>query len=172
MPKTDPKSQTSPLFENLNLDERQQVLELMEQKVYPQDTEILREGESTQYLWVIVSGQCEVFILRSDKSENRLAVLEPGAVFGEMSFFRQAPHSATVRCMTEVDVIRLSRERFDRLHAVCSSASCKIAANTAGVLANRLRRMDDWVRDFVEKDNGHKEEWQEFRAKLFSGWQF
>lgn len=166
----------SPLFAGMNLDERQQVLMLLEQENYPAGTEILREGESTQHLSIIVSGQCEVFILRHDKSENQLAVLDAGAVFGEMSFFHQAPHSATVRTMTPVHVMRLSRNKFDRLQEVCPSASCKIAANTAGVIANRLRRMDEWVRDFVELEHSHaqerKEEWQEFRAKLFSGWHF
>ena len=166
----------SPVFTNMTTDEREQVVTLLEPQTYQAGDVILREGDSTQLLRIIVRGRCEVFILRSDGSDNRLAVLEPGAVFGEMSFFHPAPHSATVRAATEVEVMRLSRQKFDRLHELASGAACKIAANTAGIIAERLRRMDQWVRDFVENREGKsrpvKEEWEEFRAKLYSDWQF
>jgi CRP-like cAMP-binding protein len=166
----------SPIFTSMSAAEREQVLALLETQTYQGGDTILREGESTQRLWIIVSGRCEVFILRSDRTENRLATLEPGAVFGEMSFFHPAPHSATVRAETEVEVMRLTRQKFDQLHELSPGAACKIAANTAGIIAERLRRMDKWVRDFVENREGEthpvKEEWEEFRAKLYSDWQF
>jgi CRP-like cAMP-binding protein len=170
------KTSLSPIFAGMTPDEREQVMRLLEHETYPAGNVILREGKSNQLLWIIVGGQCEVFVLRSDGTENPLAILEPGAVFGEMSFFHPAPHSATVRASTDVDVLRLSREKFDRLHDLAPGAACKIAANTAGIIADRLRRMDEWVRDFVENSQDKsprvKEEWEEFRAKLYSDWQF
>jgi CRP-like cAMP-binding protein len=95
-------------------------------------------------------------------------------VFGEMSFFDEAVHSASVRTLSEVEVMRLSRSRFDELTAVCPSAARKIAACTASILADRLRQMDDWVCRLVERPDGagHREEWQEFRKKLYSEWDF
>lgn len=176
MPNLNVKTSLSPVFADMTPDEREQVMTLLERETYPAGKIILREGDSTQLLWIIVSGRCEVFILRRDGTENRLAILEPGAVFGEMSFFHPAPHSANVRALTEVEVMRLSREKFDRLHDFAPGASCKIAANTAGIIADRLRRMDEWVRELVEnsgeKSPRVKEEWEEFRAKLYSDWQF
>ena len=36
-----------------------------------------------------------------------LAELGPGDIFGEMSFFRSAPHSASIKTMTDVEVLML-----------------------------------------------------------------
>ena len=102
-------------------------------------------------------------------------ILEPGGVFGEISFFDAAPHSASVRAMSEVEVMRLTREKYDLLCEIGMGAACKIAVSTIGVVAERLRRMDAWVRDLVEQPEvavHHKEEWKEFRAKLYADWQF
>ena len=163
-----------PIFQDMSLDERQQVLELLERETYPTGETILREGRETQILWIIVHGRCEVVKMMKDGSEQQLAVLEQGAVFGEMSFFVPAPHSASVRTLTEVEVMRLSREKFDQLEQAGATAAYKIAFNTVRVLSDRVRRMDEWNYDLVERPEAsqHREEWREFRAKLYADWQF
>jgi hypothetical protein len=42
------------------------------------------------------------------------------------------------------------------------------------VMAQRIRRMDDWICNFVERPEAadHREEWHDFRAKLYADWQF
>ena len=62
-----------------------------------------------------MQGSCEVVKKNKSKSQKQLATLEAGAVFGEMSFFAKAPHSATVRALTAVKVMRLTRENFEVL---------------------------------------------------------
>lgn len=165
----------SPIFQNLSLEDHEAVLALFEQEQYPAGETILREGLSVQILWVIVSGRCEVVKVAPEGEERILAVLEQGAVFGEMSFFHSAPHSASVRAMTDVVVLRLSRGRFEELSQRSPPTALRIAANTASVLAERLRKMDDWVYrllDSPESTARHREEWHEFRSKLYSEWDF
>ncbi|MGH9891256.1 MAG: cyclic nucleotide-binding domain-containing protein [bacterium] len=54
---------------------------------------VLREGERSGLLFIMVSGTVEVV-----KGEIRInTVCEPGAFFGEMSVLLDAPHMATVR---------------------------------------------------------------------------
>jgi len=158
----------------MSLDERDHVLTLFENESFVAGETILQEGNSTQMLWIILEGECEVIKHCGNSSERQLAVLNPGAVFGEMSFFQEAPHSATVRTLSDVDVMRLPRKKFDELRDKGSVAAYKIAASTAVMLSDRLRRMDDWTCELVEHSGVavHKEEWQEFRAKLYSDWQF
>ena len=155
-------------------DEQQPVLALMEHERYPQGETILREGRSIQILWIIVRGQCEVVKSTSNGGEQQLALLGPAAVFGEMSFFLQAKHSASIRTLSDVEVMRMSREGYDRLIEACPSAARKIASNVVGILAERIRQMDDWVCQLVERPDGvrHQKEWHEFRAKLYSAWEF
>jgi CRP-like cAMP-binding protein len=167
--------QACPLFQDMTKAELKQVLLLLEAKSYPQEAVILREGRQTQILWILAQGQCEVVKSLDHDGQQRLATLEAGAVFGEMSFFRPAPHSASVRALSPVQVFKLPREGFDELVQTGSSAAYRIAVNLNRVLAERLARMDEWICDVVEaSENGasHREEWQEFRSRLYSDWQF
>lgn len=175
MPETKTHSVECPIFADMTLDDRERVLALFEHESFPTGEEILHEGRSVQILWIIVSGRCEVRKSTSEGGKRVLAELEQGAVFGEMSFFHPAPHSASVCAVTDVEVIRLSRERFEELASHYPSAAFKIAANTAAVQAERLRRMDEWIGRLLEGPNGsprQREEWDEFRTKLYTEWDF
>ena len=164
----------SPLLKQMTSKERERFFSLIERNTYPKGETILREGRSIQMLWIIVDGQCEVLKETRNGGDQQLAVLEPGAIFGEMSFFDAAPHSASVRALTDVEVLRLSRQKFDELQKMCPEAAYRIALATAEILAARLRKMDEWICELVERPDGahHREEWREFRAKLYSDWKF
>jgi CRP/FNR family transcriptional regulator, cyclic AMP receptor protein len=175
MSTTEPNNLECPLFQEMTPEESRLILELFEHESFPQGEEILEEGLTTQMLWIIVRGQCEVGKSNGNGEHRTLAQLEQGAVFGEMSFFKAEPHSASVRALTDVKVMKLSREKFDQLREQSPIVAYKIASNTAIVLAERLRRMDDWTAELFNKPNANprqKEEWHEFRAKLYTEWEF
>ena len=120
-----------PLFASMSLDEQRHVQALFENESFAAGEVILQEGHSTQMLWIILEGECEVIKQCGNSTEQQLAVLNPGAVFGEMSFFQEAPHSATVRTLTDVEVMRLPRKKFDELRDSGSIAAYKIAGTIA-----------------------------------------
>jgi CRP/FNR family cyclic AMP-dependent transcriptional regulator len=171
---SNPSAAACPIFQGFTVEEYEQVLELLEQQSYAKGDVIIDEGKSKQDLWIVVQGSCEVVKKNKSKAEKQLATLEAGAVFGEMSFFAKAPHSATVRAQTAVKAMRLTRENYEILQTKSPSAAYKIAVSVVAVLAQRLRRMDDWICNFVERPEGadHREEWHDFRAKLYADWQF
>ena len=162
-----------PIFNGMTLDERGQVLERLEHLCFSEGETILREGKSTQYLWIIVRGRCQV-VKATNTGDRELAVLESCAIFGEMSFFNPAPHSASVRAVTNVEIMRLSRESYDELEKTGSTAAARIAVNTVKVLAERLQQMDEFTGRLVDQldISGHKKEWWDFRSKLYSEWEF
>ena len=174
MPLTEADLARCPIFQDMTAGERLAVLDLVEYETYPADSAILREGKQVQILWVILRGRCRVLKTMKAGTLQELAVLETGAIFGEMSFFNPAPHSASVIALTEVELLRLTRDRYDRLELISSRASQKIALNTVKVLADRLRKMDDWMCEIVDRPEsaGHREEWREFQKKLYSDWVF
>ena len=165
---------SSPIFQSFTPEEHEKVLTLLEQQSYSKGDVIIDEGKSKQDLWIVLKGTCQVVKKNKSKTLKQLAILEAGAVFGEMSFFQKAPHSATVRALTDVKVLRMTRENFEQLQACCISAAHKIAVSLLAVMAQRIRRMDDWICDFVERQEqpAHREEWHDFRAKLYADWQF
>lgn len=162
------------LFRGMNASERHELSTMLEGKSYAPGTTILEEGESVQFVWIILKGRCQVVKKTRSGEEKELWVLEPCGVFGEMSFFNPAPHSATVRALSEVEVVRLPREKYDQLLRGGSLAAHKLSFNTMGVLIERLRRMDEWIAERMEGDNApaHKEEWMDFQSKLYTGWTF
>lgn len=163
-----------PLFESMTPDELDAVFRLMKTEHFAAGEEILTEGLVYQSLWVIVDGRCEVVKGKSNSQANRLAVHEAGGVFGEMSFLATAPHSASVRALSDVDTMRLTREAYDQLRAECPAAADKIACSLVVILSARLRRMDEWTCGLVQNSGNerHHAEWQDFRAKLYAGLQF
>lgn len=163
------------IFQDLTAAERRQVLELSQFETFDKGEVILREGRSIQILWVVLRGQCEVVKSTRSGGEQSLAQLEPMAVFGEMSFFNPAPHSASIRAMVDVETMLMTREAYDTLMSSAPAAAYKIAFSTMKVLAERLRKMDEWTCGLVEGSGAsseHRQEWHEFRSKLYSDWQF
>src|SRR5262249_25962083 len=160
-----------PLFRGMTADERQELVGLLDGKVYPPGSLILSQGESFQHIWIVLRGRCQVVKQSRSGNEKELGTLEPFGVFGEMSFFHPAPHSASVRALTEVEVVRLPRDKYDTLLRTGSLAAYKLAFNTMGVVIERLRRSDDWIAEHMERNNtpAHKEEWMDFQSKLYTG---
>ena len=163
-----------PILRGLTESERRQVGELLERHTYSAGETILREGKATRILWIVARGQCEVVKTMKHGGEQQLAVLEAGAIFGEMSFFSPAPHSASVRALTEVEVLLLPREEYDRIEQAGAKVAYKIVLNAGKVLAERLRRMDEWTCELIDRPDvaNHRDEWREFQSKLYSEWDF
>jgi CRP-like cAMP-binding protein len=72
-----------------------------------------------------------------------------------------------------VTVLRIERGDFDELVEEGASAASKLACNVINVLAERLRRMDEWVVTLVQDDQPPEPQtgdWARFRERLLSGW--
>lgn len=159
-----------PLFAGIEEEHLARLAPLLSVVRFEAGDEILAQGANGQNLWVLLDGKCRVVARAVDDCESvELADLEPPAHFGEMSFFDDAPHSASVRAATSVELLRLRREDFDRLIESGDSAACRLAMNVLGEMADRLRRMDQWVTELVCKqhDRRRTSEWAKFRQALF-----
>ena len=163
-----------PLLYNFNETERRQMADIAVIKHFAPGEVIVRQGEDSQVLWVVIEGTCEVVKYRDHGAGESLvlAVLEPYSHFGEMSFFSPAPHSASVRARTAVMALAIDRRDYDDLIRQGVWAPYKLAYNTLQQLTDRLRRMDQWVADLAthHEPGERTPEWSTFRDKLFSGW--
>ncbi|MFK7778214.1 MAG: cyclic nucleotide-binding domain-containing protein [Gimesia sp.] len=162
------------LFQSVTPDEMEELLSFSESEDFSAGTPILDEGNSTRYLWIIQSGSCEVRKKLSNGTEQSLAQLGAFSIFGEMSFFNPAPHSASVVALTNVRTVRLPGREFDQKLKAGDSGAQKVVFNTLRVLSDRLRLMDKWTAEMVESCGSRSKyaEWHDFRSKLYSEWQF
>ena len=163
----------SPLFDLLNPTQRRELPGLMESQAYPAGATILAEGSRTGCLWVVARGMCEVVKNAEDGRTHVLAVLEAGGVFGEMAFYSTDSHAASVRCVTEVEVLKLTEARYAELERTAPAVAYGVARAIIAVLSDRLRRMDEWTGHLLGQSMPERrEEWSEFRAKLYNNWDF
>lgn len=160
------------LFDGLARTDAKRISETLTRMSFDAGSTILHEGKSIQALWIILSGDCVVTRTAADGSEMQLAELHAGDVFGEMSFVRTAPHSATIRAGSNVTVCTFTREDFLLLAHEHPASALRICSNIASVLAERLRRMDTWICDLVERPDAesHRDEWQKFRSAVYTNW--
>jgi CRP-like cAMP-binding protein len=165
-----------PLFEGFTSEEFDRLEKAAKVSTLAPGDLVLRQGERSQDLWVVLEGTCEVIFENPAAAAQEpvvLATLEAMSHFGEMSFFHDAPHSASVRAKTSVRLLRLPRAKFDELLRTHSTIAAKLSVNVVRSLAERMRRMDQWVVELKTARGQAQDvaEWAELREKLFEGWQ-
>ena len=83
---------------------------------YQNGETIFEEGEMGAEVFVLIEGRVEL-IKRGRNSSVEVAVLEPGATFGEMAALDSQPRSLTARALGDVTVEVVEQEAFlDTLH--------------------------------------------------------
>ncbi len=97
-----------PLFESLDDDALSDLTALMEWKKYGENKVVLKEGEPGTHLFIMLKGK--VGVIAEDGS--KLAEIERGAIFGEMSLLSGEPVSCSIHSLQETEVATLSIKNF------------------------------------------------------------
>ncbi len=157
-----------PFCNGMDEDERHKLLSIAEHVLFNKGQKIILQGQTEQNLWIVIEGHCQVTRRTDSRCQVNLAELEPGAHFGEMSFFRKAPSSADVIALSDMELLRISRDQYDQLCADADPVALKLTYNSLGQMAERLRKMDQWITDLIcGGDNPSASEWTTFRDLLF-----
>jgi CRP/FNR family cyclic AMP-dependent transcriptional regulator len=103
---------------------------------------LINEGDRPSGLVFLLQGRVEVFKHGPDGKRQSLASIDAPTLVGEMSLITDRPASATVLTLAECEFMLLTRTQFQRLIAGDSIPAYKLVAIIAGVLAERLRKLD------------------------------
>jgi CRP/FNR family transcriptional regulator, cyclic AMP receptor protein len=103
---------------------------------------LMNEGDRPSGLVLLLQGGVEILKHGPDGQRQALAKLQAPTLLGEMSLITDRPSSATVVAMTECELQVLTRAQFQRLIAADSIAAYKLVMTIAGVLAERLAKLD------------------------------
>lgn len=77
---------------------------------------LLQEGQRLEYLYLILAGEVEAVKSLGTPDERRLGVRGAGNLLGEMSLFdADNRYTASVRTLTAVRALKMSREQFETL---------------------------------------------------------
>jgi CRP/FNR family cyclic AMP-dependent transcriptional regulator len=104
-----------PLFSRLDPDDRDALLASMTRTTLKAEEPVFWIGDPGDTLYVVVEGRVEITAPDERGNHLMLDTLGPGGVFGEISLLDGGPRSATVRAITDVTLLALTRDAF---HAV------------------------------------------------------
>jgi serine/threonine-protein kinase len=79
----------------------------------PKGTLIVREGDIPDAAYILFEGKCELFRV-VDGERRTMRVLTAGEVFGETSIFGSSVRTASIQALTEVTLIRVTRDALQR----------------------------------------------------------
>lgn len=104
----------SPLFRPFGRDDRKRLMERFRARDVRAGEVVIREGEPSDGLYVVLSGAADV-VQRRAGVPHVVGQLREGDLFGEMSCLRKTPASASVIVGRAGTLLRLPRAEFDDL---------------------------------------------------------
>jgi glutaminase len=126
----------------LDANERAELMKALAPVRVPAGGMLLRRGIPSAGVYLLLQGDVSATIEVGEGRRHRLAVIGPGAMFGEMSFVDGEPAVADVIAETDVAGYLLRVEAMPQLSAEVRG---KLLASIARDLAVRLRRADEQI---------------------------
>jgi cAMP-dependent protein kinase regulator len=104
-----------PLFSDLNQQELQSLLSRVHASTFPKEAYICREGEAGESLLVISRGEVGIFKGNREGKEVWIHSRREGDFFGEFSFFTDRKRYASIKTLTECEILEISRKDLDEV---------------------------------------------------------
>lgn len=110
--------------------------------------DLITKGEASVDLYIVTSGSFKVYddTLGEDFVH---AILDKGAVFGEMAFIDDTPRSASVKAITDGTLLKMGRKEFDNLLASTPDTAMLFIFTLARVITRRLRDVNLALRNMT-----------------------
>jgi len=109
---------------------------------------VFSHGDPGNALYIIRSGEVEIYIKNDQGEKIVLEVSGPGDIFGEVALLDSGPRTAWVAAVGNLELLRLDREHFEDYVRQHTPA----ALNLLSVAARRLRKTDDVIRRTVTRN--------------------
>lgn len=125
-------------FPGIRAEEVQEIIVNSRIRTYVPGAIVCREHEIEYVFYMILEGDFEVLKTVNNSETRLLTTLTAGDYFGEMALIHNAPRAATVKAKTNVVVLELDKEGFNRV----LKRSPSVAMAMVGEISNRLRQND------------------------------
>ena len=137
------------IFRDLDDAELREVAEVSREETFVSGEYIFREGEHGNRLYLIVAGEVRISRDVPGSGEEALAILKPGALFGEMAVFDRSERSTHAISNGGTQVITIARPDFEMLLDFNRELAYKVLWSVTRILSGRLRNTNDSLRSFL-----------------------
>ena len=131
------------LFSGIPAAHLRRVIAIGLEETYSTNAKVFEEGDIGDKLYIILDGAIRISRFVPGMGEEALAVLRPGAYFGEMSLIDDAPRSATAVCHEKCRLFVVNRRDLEDLLFVDRDLAYELLWNWVRTLSRRLRATND-----------------------------
>jgi len=138
----------APLFKLLDASERADLERALERRTAAAGERIFNSGEPGDSIYIVGSGNVELFVKDNTGTKIVLTVCAPGDIFGELSLFDGGARTASAVCLDDVELFELDRDQllsFLERHP-------HAALDMLSTMGQRIRSTDEILRRRVARN--------------------
>jgi CRP/FNR family transcriptional regulator, cyclic AMP receptor protein len=128
-----------PLFDTLTTRQKGILLKIVHIRTFKDGEIVFRQGDPGVGLYVVREGQFEVYHEHPDLTRRKIATIEQGDFFGEISLLNDSPRSATVVSSQESTLYGLFRPDLLEIMGSDPKMGLAVIYRIAQIIAERLR---------------------------------
>jgi len=136
------------MFELLDDDDRVALANVIDELAVPQGQQLFQAGDPGDSLFVVQSGEIELFIKDTAGQKIVLTIAGPGDMFGELAMLDSGPRTATALALTDSEVLVLDRGDLVLLFQRKPDAALSMLAALSGL----TRKADELLRTRVSRN--------------------
>lgn len=123
-------------FEEFSDDELKRIRAMAEEVGANAGAVLMEQGDVGQEAFVITSGQAGVYV-----NGNRVATIGAGSAVGEMALLDRRPRSATVKALTDLEMLSFDSKRFQELLESMPKAATRIISQLNAKLREQNQQL-------------------------------
>lgn len=136
------------MFELLNEGDRVALAEVVDELTIPEGHTLFQAGDPGDSLFIVRSGEIELYIKDTVGQKIVLTTAGPGDMFGELAMLDEGPRTATALALSESEVLVLDRDDLVLLFQRQPEAALHMLAALSGL----TRKADELLRTRVSRN--------------------
>ena len=136
------------IFAGFSETQLQKLFGLLKKTRYGAGEKIFEEGERPGHIYIVQSGSVKL-VVNCEDTPLELIEFKKGRCFGETSVIGIQPHAATAVCVTETELIVLSRNALLSLYKSDLEMFSTLILNIAREACRRLAKTDEILLHYV-----------------------
>ena len=140
------------LFSTLSEDERAHLAKTLTYTPFVKGDIITRQGAVAHWLYVLISGEVDIWYEVTKTERKFLTTLPAGRVFGEMGLMTGEPRRATVIAKTDVECYRIDKDSFEQI----IHSRPELAVEFAHILSERNMQLVAVQQGIAENHDQHQ----------------
>lgn len=155
-----------PIFALLDEHERAALAERVDVEHHERESMLFRVGDPGDSLYVVRSGEVELFVTRDTGERVVLETARAGDFFGEISLLDGGPRNASALVTEDCELIVVDRGDLDELFRIKPAAAMDLLAATG----RRLRETSRLLRQSAAKNINEETEDHRTRVERIADW--